>query len=453
MVSVVVGKMDAAADNAAGAAGSSTADTLTQLDETWRMVAPSLFKLLVVVSGARTWLRAVRFVARAALLPSSLLGMNTPQLDEMRARVEVWRRLMVDGMLDAVIVGTEPNASVPTETKWIVYANANGVCYEHALPDIDALGKRLERSVLVFNYRGVGASTGRVDRAANLAEDVARVVRHVVQKEGAQAANVAIWGHSIGGAAGVLAADLLKHPGPVFADRSFSSLEEVVREKMADGPMAPVVAGLVAASAVLVVSVVGGLGWGATPWPALDPSDPDVSGLYYARAALSGVALARVGLRLGVASTFVYPFVIGSGVQILVGDFLANRGATGAANVPALVILAFATAFELGMLGLADRALLWLVRSLGWRMEPAKVWARLRDHTAKRCVTFHARDEMIHDGASLRHAASKDKGDVVVQLTGGDRTAPPGVPVHHMYSLATEGGGLPKAIVEFFMKP
>lgn len=57
--------------------------------------------------------------------------------------------------LDAVII-----EGPPLDEKWLIWHNANGVAYEQILEDLKFYSKELGVSVLCYNYRGVGQSTG-----------------------------------------------------------------------------------------------------------------------------------------------------------------------------------------------------------------------------------------------------------------------------------------------------
>jgi hypothetical protein len=70
--------------------------------------------------------------------------------------------------------------------RWVVWFNANGVIYEQAwcfpvapsrvtcaqiLDFLDIYSREIDANVIVFNYRGVGASSGWPNTAADLTSD------------------------------------------------------------------------------------------------------------------------------------------------------------------------------------------------------------------------------------------------------------------------------------------
>jgi hypothetical protein len=50
--------------------------------------------------------------------------------------------------------------TAPSSQKWLLYLNPNGAAYEELFAFLKFYGLHIEGSVLAFNYRGVGSSTG-----------------------------------------------------------------------------------------------------------------------------------------------------------------------------------------------------------------------------------------------------------------------------------------------------
>jgi len=127
--------------------------------------------------------------------------------------------------IDAAYYENPAQAQVrPEERRWIMWFLGNGECYEMMLHDFQSLASFSGMNILVFNYRGVNHSEGRLVQAWDLVEDGRLCLDHLVDTLGAQPEHVILFGHSIGGAvAAQLRAEHSPH-GPLVVDRSFSSL-------------------------------------------------------------------------------------------------------------------------------------------------------------------------------------------------------------------------------------
>jgi len=386
-------------------------------------------KVLAVVAGGVLYYRVVKFVTRCVLLPSTVIGfVNGPALAAALASHRGARRVSIRASKGAVLDGALLNADARSA---MVYCMANGVCFEQVLDEAERIGRHLHRAVLVFNYRGVGKSTGTVYSAADMVDDVKACLDYLERERACAPADVLVWGHSIGGACGVIAAFERAHPGPVLADRSFAYLSRVVASKVKEGPLAALVAGLIAAGLVIDATLVGLVGWGAVPWPTSN----ELGSSPLARPVIVAASVYVILSQLAPAALAQRSAVQMGALQLFVGEFaLVYIGLDGLASVPALAVVAFALAFSAGRHGSFDNALVSLVGALGWRLDPGDVWAKI----PRRALTFHRDDEMISPENSLATAASSN-GEIVVELrrSVGPHEQASG-PVCHMYSMSND---------------
>lgn len=110
--------------------------------------------------------------------------------------------ISVDGYeIDAAIVGHQINL---TNSRWVLLSVGNGEFYEQYLDNLSSsdLGNflsKLEANVLMFNYPGVGESSGRPNHQAMV--KAYRAMLHFLEddKEGLGAKVIVGFGHSIGG--------------------------------------------------------------------------------------------------------------------------------------------------------------------------------------------------------------------------------------------------------------
>ena len=119
-----------------------------------------------------------------------------------------------------------PHMSEPLKARrWLVYVGGNGEVWEHSWYNAHDLAVRLNANAVVFNFRGVGRSGGRTKSATDLVQDLNDVLAYLLKRfDHISAANIVLFGHSIGGGvAAQVAAN--HHPGVgIVLDRSFSSL-------------------------------------------------------------------------------------------------------------------------------------------------------------------------------------------------------------------------------------
>lgn len=112
------------------------------------------------------------------------------------------------------------------EQKWIIYFNGNGAFYECALEQSLKLAEESQANILVFNYRGVGASRGEVSQPEDLIQDGEACIQYLLSK-GVREESILIYGHSLGGGVGTQVARIHEKIGLVN-DRSFASLSAAI---------------------------------------------------------------------------------------------------------------------------------------------------------------------------------------------------------------------------------
>ena len=403
--------------------------------------------------------RLVGGITRTVLLPSSAIGRNKNHLDACmrQAAVPIHKRVLINGRLDALLLvpkqkSSKNNKQATVESAkpkgWLIYSNANGVCYEHILRYTKFLGEFLNRKVCVFNYRGVGYSTGTCQSAQDMVEDLADVIEYLhaehLDEDGKD--DFVLWGHSIGGAVSLLTAHYVKSgkrrdtPFKIVADRSFSDLEVVVEDKLNEGPMAPMIAGFLTSSFGLALTFASLLGFGTHILPSLpDPisGSSTVQALDFARAVVSGFACMWVSLRLNPESggrAVNVPFLFGFTCQVLAGDMWLSGYELD--SLPAFVFASFAIAFELGSRGHFSWILRRIVSSQGWVMNPGAIVHDLAQSNHKVIVTYHREDEMIPMRAGLAEGGAVDPKHVLElkgpALSMGGMQQPQ---ANHMYEL------------------
>ncbi len=116
----------------------------------------------------------------------------------------------------------------------LLFCHGNAGNVSNRVPVLSTL-QRLGVSVLVFDYRGFGLSTGSPDEQGTH-EDARAAYRHLVERRGALPERIVIYGKSLGGAvASRLAAEVPS--AAVVLDSAFSSIEEFAVEAY---PLLPV---------------------------------------------------------------------------------------------------------------------------------------------------------------------------------------------------------------------
>jgi uncharacterized protein len=87
-------------------------------------------------------------------------------------------------------------------------------------------------AVMTFDFRGMGESGGSTCSFGSLEkEDVRAAVHDLRQRAGLGLGKVGVWGHSLGGAAAILAAADDRDIGAVVTDSAFARLDQMVRQR------------------------------------------------------------------------------------------------------------------------------------------------------------------------------------------------------------------------------
>ncbi|EFB41568.1 hypothetical protein pah_c028o015 [Parachlamydia acanthamoebae str. Hall's coccus] len=214
-----------------------------QVSYTWNSesrvirIAKKIFAIIIFPIGIHKLLHSL--AGKIFLLPSStpvIIGYPENYADQVRSNISLhseWRykriAIQVDGYkIDATIVG---KTSTLSNGRWVLESLGNGQFCEEELMEESTFKKiltSLHGNGLVFNYPGVGSSTGLPSRKA-----MAKAYRAMLnfledQKIGIGAKEIIGYGHSIGG--GSQSDALKKHPLKkdikyVFVkSRSFSTL-------------------------------------------------------------------------------------------------------------------------------------------------------------------------------------------------------------------------------------
>lgn len=177
-------------------------------------------------------------VGKVAILPAStprLLNRPSDYADQQRARIKLeseWKykriTVEVDGYkIDAMIVGKEDTLN---NGRWVLASNANADFYEAVLSkecDFQHILTEIEGNAIVFNYPGVGSSSGMPNKEA-MTKAYRAMLTFLEDEKGVGAKEIIGYGRSIGG--GVQGEALKEHElkkdiSYVFIkDRTFSNL-------------------------------------------------------------------------------------------------------------------------------------------------------------------------------------------------------------------------------------
>jgi hypothetical protein len=353
-----------------------------------------------------------------------------------------------DGELDAVEL-LHPDAGAH---HYLLVLPANGVVYEQTLGITLGVQSQLSRrgwkvSCLLLNYRGVGRSSGRVLGGADLAADAGAALEWLARERGVALERVLVHGHSIGGAAGVLAVGALSELEPsrrpfVLADRTFSSLGAVARSKLAEGvfDMAPIGALIFLNIALLCAAVLNvGLGRATPRYPAL-PYLVTLSALLPVRRLLEATA----GPAEWPGADRRARTAVGWLRALLVAVALGRAAAMLSPSVELALLLA-GLGFAVGQLGRLTALAIRLVALFGWEMDSKAQWAAL--HADRKLAVFHPDDEMISPSVSLLGASDAEQ-QQGLKLSTQQQSCH----MYHLFSVPQEREAVLNKLAPFFQQ-
>lgn len=212
-------------------------------NKVWRVVKDILAVLFLPYGIYRL---THMLAAKVAFLPAStpaLMGITQEDLNAERKNAlndHQWKvkriSIEVDGYtIDAAIMG---KASTLGNGRWMLASNGNGEFYEHKLQDwsFKHILSEVESNAIIFNYPGVGSSSGMPSKSA-MTKAYQAVLRFLEdQNEGIGAKEIIGYGHSIGGGAqgeALLTHELKEDIKYVFVkSRTFSDLSTVASEML-----------------------------------------------------------------------------------------------------------------------------------------------------------------------------------------------------------------------------
>eukprot|EP00808_Paulinella_micropora_P001385 g14450.t1 len=306
----------------------------------------------------------------------------------------------------------------PQEQRWIVWMNANGMLFEDFLPFTKLYSRAVGANVLVFNYRGVGLSTGFPRTEEDLFADGRSVVQYLLKK-GVRSQHILLHGHSLGGAVGVRVRSYWPE-GPVVNDRSFSSMTAMVKLVFAEELGAIVAAFLCGLFALVALCAAAFAGY-----PCQLPGLLLTVCLMISLALQSAVMTKQLLKLFNLGRTYLrsppvwakslgpaYRIVLGVAVPIgflpLLPYFCLQPGGRLALLVATLEYSVFAE--TLGLLLGYKGYLRWLaslmVKLLRWEMDVPRFWRSLSGH---RVLIWHRRDGVIPwQGGSLEHTLNNN---------------------------------------------
>lgn len=163
-------------------------------------IAKDIFSVFIFPIGLY---KLIHSFAGKLILPASLHSEFADQSRKSLNLSSSWKvkriSVEVDGyMIDAAIMG---KASTLGNGRWVLSSNGNGEFYENKLEDhsFRSILSKLKGNAIVFNYPGVGSSSGMPNRNA-----MAKAYRAMLnfledQEKGIGAKEIIGYGHSIGG--------------------------------------------------------------------------------------------------------------------------------------------------------------------------------------------------------------------------------------------------------------
>jgi len=315
--------------------------------------------------------------------------------------------------------------NVGPQGSWIIWLNANGVCFEEILQFLAEYGATVGCHVLAFNYRGVGLSTGKPLSGLDLVKDGEAAVRFL-RKRGVAPEKILLHGHSGGSGTEACGSEneaVSNLPsGPIINDRSFASLPAVI-SALARGVMGAIVGGLalpLATTVIGVVGIAGGLELSSLPTTLRVLCAVGLGG-QFGFALQQNPVVSFGGFMAGLCPSLLCCYLEKG--RFSIAALMAER-AIGAEVVGAI----------LGFSGLAAPLYAQLAALLGWELNAARAWRKIR---VPKAIIYHRNDAIIeYRAASLFSAAESQRG--VGETQAVELTAHRGQgisPVCHMYPL------------------
>ncbi|MCA9686526.1 MAG: alpha/beta hydrolase, partial [Myxococcales bacterium] len=182
---------------------------------------------------------AALFVAFAALLvarPEALLFHPTPIVsrtpDEIGWAYEPVTLTTEDGeQLGAWYLAADPSGALADRNAVVLYCHGNAGNIGGRMPALSGL-RPLGMSVLIFDYRGYGDSTGR-PTVAGTRLDIAAAWEHLLTR-GFAPDHIVLWGRSLGGAIAIdqaaRASEAGTPPGALVVESTFTSTLDIGEE-------------------------------------------------------------------------------------------------------------------------------------------------------------------------------------------------------------------------------
>jgi uncharacterized protein len=198
---------------------------------------PSLLRTILRVS---TLVTAALLLAIAVLLlarPEALLFHPSPTVAATPAQLALpFERVEIatpDGeTLVAWLVPADPRGPLADSPGVLLYCHGNAGNIGgrvHLLPDLRALGL----TILMFDYRGYGESSGRAT-VAGTRLDIQAVWDHLIEQRGFTPAQIVLWGRSLGGAVAIDQAARVSEAGTppraLIVESSFTSTLDIGAE-------------------------------------------------------------------------------------------------------------------------------------------------------------------------------------------------------------------------------
>lgn len=131
--------------------------------------------------------------------------------------------------LDGILINN-PNESTE-DKRYIVVFYGMGDGYEKHLESMKKLAEDTDATVVSFNYRGKGESTGKANSVKDYAMDGRAFIEYLKIEEGADPEKIMLYGHSLGGGVAAKVCEEIDHKGPIVLDSTFSTFKKASEYK------------------------------------------------------------------------------------------------------------------------------------------------------------------------------------------------------------------------------